>query len=250
MTLSLNGKVAVVTGASSGIGWSIAQRLVEEGAHVIAFARNADKLGELARIHPRKIISVAGDVTKTEDLKRLFKTAEDHFGGVDVVIPNAGIARARSFEASGLDDIAEQFGVNFIGAFETLRHLSPHIRPHGSVVFITTFLARAAVPGLSVYSASKAALSCLTRSLAAEFAPRQIRVNAVAPGPIATPIWGTVGLDPETLDAVGKQVTSRLFPGNFGRPEDIAEAVAFLCSDRARNIYGQELVVDGGYTCG
>lgn len=249
MVALLQGKVAVVTGASSGIGWSISERLIESGAEVVAFARNDEKLAELARTFPGKVTPVKGDVTNAEDLDRLAETVQKKFGGIDAVIPNAGIARVRPFDGSGPDDINEQFGVNFVGAFETVRRLSPQLRLGGAVVFITTFLTKAAIPGLSVYSASKAALSCLTRSLAAELAPK-IRVNAVAPGPIATPLWGTVGLDPETLDAVGKQVSSRLFPGAFGNPRDIADAVAFLCSDASGNIFGQELVVDGGYTCG
>ncbi|WP_296712281.1 SDR family oxidoreductase [Rhodoblastus sp.] len=249
MTNSMEGKVAVVTGASSGIGWSISQRLIESGAKIVAFARNEVKLAELARNFPGKVTPVTGDVTRKEDLERLVDTVRENFGKIDAVIPNAGIARVRPFDASGSDDINEQFSVNFVGAFETVRHLTTYIQPGGAVVFITTFLTKAAIPGLSVYSASKAALSCLTRSLAAELAP-EIRVNAVAPGPIATRIWGTVGLDPETLDAVGKQVSSRLFPGAFGKPEDIAGAVAFLCSDSAANIFGHELMVDGGYTCG
>lgn len=247
---SLDGKVAVVTGASSGIGRSIAERLIQKGAQVIGFARNGAKLAELAEAHPGKLFPVTGDVTQANDLASLAETVAARFGGVDAVIPNAGVARVVPFEASGLADIREQFGTNFIGAFETVRHLLPHIRPEGSVVFVTTFLTKAAIPGLSVYSASKAALSCLTRSLAAELAPRKIRVNAVAPGPISTPIWGTVGLDPETLKAVANQVTSRLFPGAFGTPENIADAVAYLCSNGASNVFGQELVVDGGYTCG
>lgn len=249
MNADLKDKHVVVTGASSGIGRAIATRVVAGGGTVIAFARNGDALAELASQHPEKIFPVTGDVTSSEDLRRLAAFVETRFGGVDAVVPNAGIARVRPFDASGPDDIAEQFGVNFVGAFETVRYLKPQIRDGGAVVFLTTFLTRAALPGLSVYSASKAALSCLTRSLAAELAPK-IRVNAVAPGPIATPIWGTVGLDPQTLDAVAKQVASRLFPGAFGQPAQIAEAVAFLCSDASANMFGQELFVDGGYTCG
>jgi NAD(P)-dependent dehydrogenase (short-subunit alcohol dehydrogenase family) len=245
----LKDKVVVVTGASSGIGRAIAARVVAGGGKVVAFARNSTRLAELINEHPGAIFSITGDVTSSEDLQRLAQFTQTNFGLVDAVVPNAGIARVRPFHASGPEDIAEQFSVNFVGAFETVRHLRPLIRDGGSVVFLTTFLTRAAIPGLSVYSASKAALSCLTRSLAAELAPK-IRVNAVAPGPIATPIWGTVGLDPETLDAVAKQVTSRLFPGAFGQPAQIADAVAFLCSDAAGNMFGQELFVDGGYTCG
>ena len=105
-------------------------------------------------------------------------------------------------------------------------------------------------PGLAIYSASKAALKSVTQTLAAELAPQKIRVNAIAPGPIATPLWGKVGFQPDVLQSVAGQINARLMPGQFGKPEDIAEMAVFLASDAARNIYGQEIVIDGGYTVG
>lgn len=246
----LRNKVAVVTGASSGIGRAIVEKFVAEGASVIAFARSKDKLDELSRAHPGAVVPVAGDVTCQADIQALADEAARRFGKVDAVIPNAGIARAIPFEQSTREVIAEQFEVNYVGASETVRLLLPHINEGGSVIFMTTFLTQSALGGLTVYSASKAALSVLTRTLAAELAPRGIRVNAVAPGPITTPLWGEVGLPPDVLEQVAAQVTGRLFPGKFGDPEDIAATTAFLCSDGAKNIFGQEIIVDGGYVIG
>jgi len=246
----LEGKVAVVTGASSGIGKSIVEHYVAAGAKVVAFARNAAALAELASAHPGKVVAIAGDVTQHADLERLVAESIEAFGGVDIVVPNAGIARVVSFEDSTADACNTQFAVNLFGAVETVRLFLPHIRKGGSVQFITTFLTQVGFPGLSIYSASKAALKSFSQTLAAELAPKGIRVNSIAPGPIGTPLWGTVGLPPEVLAVVAKNVTARLLPGAFGEPADIAQMSVFLATDAAKNIHGQEIVIDGGYTVG
>ena len=246
----LDNKIAVVTGASSGIGRSIVERFVAEGAQVVAFARNAENLKALEASHAGRVIAVSGDVTRQGDLERLLRVTLEKVGAIDILVPNAGIARVASFEDSTAEAFAAQFSVNFFGAAETARLFAPHIRKGGSIQFITSFLTQVGFPGLAIYSASKAALKSLSQTLAAELAPKGIRVNSIAPGPIATPLWGTVGLEPEALGAVAEKINARLMQGAFGQPEDIAETSVFLASSAACNIYGQELVVDGGYTIG
>lgn len=250
MSQKLANKTAVITGASSGIGKAIAELFLAEGARVAIFARRAAELNAIAATAPDRVLVVSGDVADEADIERLASETVARFGKVDAVIPNAGVARVVPFADSTAEVIAHQFGVNFVGAAQTARAFLPHINAGGTILFITTFLTQVGFPGLSVYSASKAALKSLSQTLAAELAPRKIRVNSIAPGPINTPIWGTVGLSAEQLGTVAQQVTARLMPGQFGAPEDIAHAAVFLASDDAKNIFGQEVVVDGGYTVG
>jgi len=243
----LEGKTAVITGASSGIGRAIVERFIAEGAKVFAFARHAEPLKALETAHPGQVVAITGDVTRQEDLQRLVDTVLQSTDAIDVLVPNAGIARVVSFADSTADAFAEQFSVNFYGAAETARLFVPHIRKGGSIQFITTFLTQVGFPGLAIYSASKAALKSLSQTLAAELGP-DIRVNSIAPGPTATPLWSAVGLPDDVLGTVADKINARLMHGKFGEPDDIAEMSVFLASDGAKNIFGQEIVVDGGYT--
>ncbi|GAB3416141.1 SDR family oxidoreductase [Massilia agilis] len=246
----LDGKTAVVTGASSGIGRAIVEKFVAEGAKVFAFARNAEALKSLEAAYPGQVVAITGDVTRQADLRQLVESVLKQTDAIDILVPNAGIARVVGFDDSTAEAFSEQFSVNLFGAAETARLFVPHIRKGGSIQFITTFLTQVGFPGLAIYSASKAALKSLSQTLAAELAPRGIRVNAIAPGPIATPLWGTVGLPADVLGTVAAQINARLMQGKFGEPGDIAATSVFLASDEAKNIYGQEIVVDGGYTVG
>lgn len=248
--MSRDHKVAVVTGASSGIGRAIAERFLSDGYRLVVMARSEPELLELKQRSPENVLVVAGDVTKAEDLDRLVAETVKTYGSVDVVIPNAGAAKVVPFADSDPAAISEQFNLNFVAAAETVRKLLPHIKSGGSVLFITTFLTTIGFPGLAIYSSSKAALKSFAQTLAAEIAPVGIRVNCLAPGPIATPLWGKAGLPQDVLAAVADKIKARLMPGSFGAPDDIAETALFLASPGAKNIFGQEIVVDGGYTIG
>ena len=248
MDLSLQNKTAVVTGATSGIGRAVVERFAASGARVLASGRSEAGLQELAMLDG--VVTVAADITREDDIARLAGAAREHFGQVDIVVPNAGIARVIPFEQSTRAAMAEQFDTNFFGAVETVRALLPAMREGGAVLFVTTFLTQVGFPWLAAYNASKAAVKSFAQTLAVELAPRRIRVNSIAPGPIATPLWGTVGLPDDALNEVAAQINTRLMPRRFGEAADIAEAAVFLASDRAKFIYGQEIVVDGGYTIG
>lgn len=248
MSLPLQDRNAVVTGATSGIGKAIVERFLEAGARVVAFGRNEAGLQALSTLD--NVYTVSGDVTREADIARLVDTARERLGRIDIVVPNAGIARVLPFESSTRAAMAEQFDVNFFGAIETVRSFLPHLGTGSAVLFVTTFLTQVGFPGLAAYNASKAAVKSFAQTLAAELAPRGIRVNSIAPGPIATPLWGTVGLADDALNEVAAQINTRLMPRRFGDPEDIADAAVFLASDRAKFIFGQEIVVDGGYTIG
>ena len=250
MSQKLLNKVAVVTGASGGIGLSIAEHYLAEGAKVIGFSRSTENLSAVSAKFPDNLVVVAGDVTNSADLQRLVDAAVARFGKVDIVVPNAAIIKVVPFADCTEEVINHQFGVNFMGAAQTVRAFLPYINEGGMILFITAFTTQVGFPGLSVYSASKAAVKSLAQSLAAELAPQKIRVNSIAPGPTATPFLSGAGLPPEQLQAFAGQITARLMPGHFGAPEDIAKTAVFLASDDAKNIYGQEIVVDGGYTIG
>lgn len=250
MSQKLLNKVAVVTGVSGGIGLSIAEHYLAEGAKVVGFSRSTENLDAVSAKFPDNLVVVTGDVTNTADLQQLVDATVTRFGKVDIVVPNAAIIKVVPFADCTEEVIDHQFSVNFMGATQTVRAFLPYINEGGVILFITTFTTQVGIPGLSVYSASKAAVKSLAQSLAAELAPQKIRVNSIAPGPTATPFLSRAGLPPEQLQAFAGQIIARLMPGHFGAPEDIAKTAVFLASDDAKNIYGQEIVVDGGYTIG
>ena len=237
--------LSVVTGASSGIGLAVTQRLLEHGSNVIAMLRQIGGLGELVERFGDKLSWLPGDVTQATDQARLAQLAAA-IGPVDCLVPNAGIAQL----ADGLDLSAfdRQWAVNGAGALNTLSSLREHLATQASVVFIGTFLEQVTFPGLAAYIASKAALRAHLRTLAVELAPQGVRLNMVSPGPTATPIWGSLGLDDETLGSVASTVNQRLLNGQFLEPGAVADVILFQLGQGARGVYGQDWVVDNGYT--
>lgn len=243
-------KIAVVTGAGSGIGRAVAERLLAEGAKLAVFGRSRGPLDDLAETAPARVLVVEGDATVAADRERLAAITVRRFGGVDVLVPAAGIARVVPFAECTEDVVEEQWRVNFAGAMQTVRVFLPHLSEGAAVLFVGGFVSRTAASGLSVFAATKAALAALARTLAVELAPRGIRVNCLSPGPTETPLWEKAGLGGAELKSLKKRLSGRVARGGFGSPDEVAEAAVFLVSDAARNIVGQEVVVDGGYTVG
>lgn len=244
----LNGKVAVVTGGSKGIGASIAEYLAEAGAAVVvnyaSSKAGADAVVERITGKGGKAIAVQGDVSKQEDIGRLFGETTKAFGKVDVLVNNAGVYEFAPLEAITAEHFHKQFNLNVLGLLLTTQAAVKHMGPEGgSIVNISSVVGQMPAPTGSVYSATKAAVDAITVALAGELGSRKIRVNSVNPGMVET----------EGLHAVGfaesdfrKQVERQTPLGRIAQPEDIAKAVVFFASDDAGWVTGQTLIVAGG----
>lgn len=238
-------RFAVITGASSGIGLALCTELLQRSARVLAMSRSVGGLKPLLEIYAEKLHWLEGDVTSRNDLQALARRAAQ-LGPVDYLVPNAGIAElGDSLDMSAFD---RQWAVNGAGALNTLGALRNELARPASVVFVGTFLTRSTFAGLAAYIASKAALVAQARTLAVEFAPLGVRINIVSPGPTATAIWGTLGLSDEQFEQVAEMVGKRLLPGHFLESAAVANVILFQLSQGARGVYGQDWVVDNGYT--
>lgn len=245
MNNQFEGRLAVVTGGSSGIGLALCDALLQQGARVLTMARSVQGLRSLQYSYPEQLFCLAGDVTVAADLRALARRAAE-LGPVDYLVPNAGVAEL----ADSLDPNAftRQWAVNGAGALNTLAALRGELASQSSVVFIGSFLTRSSFPGLAAYIASKAALTAHARTLAVEFAPLGVRINLVSPGPTATAIWDGLGLQDEQLDDVAESLTTRLLPGYFLDAPAVANVIVFQLSQGARGVYGQDWHVDHGYS--
>ncbi len=242
----LEGKVAVITGGNSGIGLATAKKFAEHGAKVVISGRDPKTLEKAAREIGGDTLAIRADVADVAELDNLFDQVKARFDGIDVLFVNAGIARFAPLPEVTEADFEAVLDVNLKGAYFTIQKALPLLKDGASVILNTTAAHTLGLPGASVYSASKAALRSLARTLSAELVERGIRVNGVAPGPIDTPIMGRLGLSPEAVKEMAQGLLSRVPAKRFGRPEDIAEAVLFLASPDSAYVVGAELNVDGG----
>lgn len=237
-------KLAVVTGASSGIGLATCAELLGQGIRVIAVSRTCDGLSPLIEKYPDNVHWFQADVTDDQALSRLADFARTH-GAVDYLVPNAGMAMLSAADDS--DAFERQWQLNGKAAINVFRTLSGLMSPGASVVFVGTFLRQIAFEGLGPYIATKAALAALVKTLAVEFSKRGVRINMVSPGPTKTAIWGGLGLSEGDLQAVADGVSQRLLTRAFLEPEAVAKVIAFQLSNGALGVFGQDWVVDAGY---
>jgi NAD(P)-dependent dehydrogenase (short-subunit alcohol dehydrogenase family) len=246
--MKLEGKTALITGGTSGIGLATAQEFIREGAKVVVTGRTPDMLSQAAEVLGSDAIVVSADVTKSAELDELFKQVREKHGHIDILFANAGIAKLGSVETTTEEVVDELFNTNFRGNYFTVQKALPLLKDGGAIVFTTSWFVEVGIAGTSAVSATKAALRSLTRTLATELLPRNIRVNAVSPGVTETPLFSKLGLPEETVQELGKNLLQQMPMKRFGTVEEVAKAVSFLASNDASYITGVELAVDGGRT--
>jgi NAD(P)-dependent dehydrogenase (short-subunit alcohol dehydrogenase family) len=257
MDLHLHGKVAVVTGASKGIGLAVAQALAGEGVRVVAGAREVgDELSLLATQSGAHPVSV--DLSTPDGPARLVAEAVATFGGLDILVNNVGAVRPRlgGFLSVTDDDWTWGLTLNFLSAVRATRAALPHLLERGAGTIVTVSSVNAFLPDPNIidYTAAKAALTNFSKALSKEVGPKGIRVNTVSPGPVSTALWlakdgvaATVArASGGNAEAVAKQVASGAVTGRFTEPREVADLVLLLASDRAGNVTGADFVIDGG----
>lgn len=242
----LANKVVVVTGGNSGIGLASAKLFEKEGAKVVITARRQEAVDEYNASASPNTFAVLADASKPEENAKVFDETTKRFGKVDALFLNAGIAKPAPIEASSEDFYNAHLDTNVKGPFFTVQSALPHLNDGASILFNTSVVNVKGMPGMSVYAATKAGLRSIVRTLAAELAGRNIRVNAVAPGPIGTPIYDKMGLPEEDKNNFASSVQAQVPLGRFGTPDEVANAALFLASDESSYITGAELPVDGG----
>lgn len=243
----LEAKIALITGGSSGIGLAAARQFVEQGAFVFITGRRDAELAAAVAQVGRNVSGVRGDVSKPEDLDRLFRQIERDKGRLDIVFANAGIAKYGTFGQVTEDLFDSIFDINVKGLFFTVQKALPLLTDGASIILNASIVASKGLTSNSVYSATKAAVRSFARTWTSDLKARRIRVNAVSPGTIDTPGLNDLFASSETGEQRRKMISSIVPLGRFGTPDEVARAVVFLASDESSYVTGTELFVDGGF---
>ena len=242
----LQGKRLLITGGTTGIGLETAKQFLLEGARVVITGQNPDTLAQAQQELGKDVIVIESDAGKVDEQKRLVSEINRVLGQLDGIFINAGIAVFQPIEHWDEASFDRQIAVNLKGPYFLIQSLLPILANPASIVLNTSINAHIGMPNSSIYSASKAAMISLAKTLSGELIDRGIRVNAVSPGPIATPILGKSGLPAEALQQVAEMLRDQIPLKRFGDPIEIAKAVVFLASDESSFMLGSEMIIDGG----
>lgn len=238
----LKNKRTLITGGTSGIGLETAKEFLREGARVAITGRNPETLEKARKELGSEVVVIASDVGEAAGQKKVAETIRQAFGTLDVVFLNAGIVEMRPLDQWDETAFDRSFNINFKGPFFLLQALLPIFSNPASIVLMTSINSHIGMPNSSVYGATKGALLSLARTLSGELISRGIRINAITGGPIATPLYGKLGMGDAELKALEQQIPAR----RLGKPSEVAEAVIFFASDESAFTVGSELVIDGG----
>ena len=242
----LDGKIALVTGGTSGIGLATATEFVREGAYVFITGRRETELAAAEAAIGQNVAAVQGDVSKTADLDRLFARIEREKGRLDIVFANAGVARYGAFGAITEELFDSIFDVNVKGLLFTVQKALPLMPDGASIILNASIVSIKGMPAFSVYSATKAAVRSFARSWTTDLKARKIRVNAISPGPIETPAIDGLAETDAQREQFKSDLAAQVPLGRWGKPEEVGKAAVFLASDDSSFITGAELFVDGG----
>jgi NAD(P)-dependent dehydrogenase (short-subunit alcohol dehydrogenase family) len=242
----LDGKIALITGGSTGIGLAAAKLFQEEGAQVIITGRNKDTIAAAQKELGAGALAIASDTSKLKDIASLMETIRQKFGRIDIVFANAGIAKFQPFGEVEESFFDEHFDTNVKGLYFTVQAALPLIPSGGAILLTASVVSKKGFAGSSVYAATKAAVRSFGRTLATELAPRGIRVNTLSPGPVTTPLFDKMGLPEEAIGQMKERMAQGVALKRMGTSDEIARAALFLCSGDASLIVGAELFADGG----
>jgi NAD(P)-dependent dehydrogenase (short-subunit alcohol dehydrogenase family) len=246
MSEKFEGKVAVVTGGTSGIGLATAKRFVSEGAYVFITGRRQSELDAAVKEIGRNVTGVQGDVSKLADLDKLYAAVKQQKGFLDIVFANAGSGEFAPLGSITEEHFDKQFNSNVKGLLFTVQKALPLLRDGGSIILNASIVSIKGNGSLSVYSATKAAVRSFARTWSMDLKDRKIRVNAVSPGVIPTPGYAALGMTEQQVDQWVQSSTGKIPSGRPGSTDEIAKAVSFLASDDSSYVNGIELFVDGG----
>jgi len=242
----LENRTALITGGNSGIGFATAKEFIQQGAKVIITGRNAAALEDAKQSLGENAFTLLSDASNMEDVFKLQQQVKAIFPSLDILFINAGVAKLAPFETMTEAQYDETFNINVKSAYFTIQQLLPLFNDGGSIVLNTSINSHIGMANTTLYAASKGALITMARTLSTELLSRKIRVNAISPGPVRTPLYDKFGFDKEQAEAVQASIVGQVPMGRFGTPEEIARIVTFFASEDSSFVIGAELIADGG----